>query len=72
MMMMMKIMKTYDETRKRRNMKMQSKELLQYAVEIQKGKMKERREERRIHWCQEGQEKEQFNEGEDYEAKAKK
>jgi hypothetical protein len=31
-------MKTHDGTGQRRNMKMQSKELLKYAVEIENGK----------------------------------
>jgi hypothetical protein len=41
MMMMMTVMKAHNETGQRRNMKMQSKELLKYEVKLEKGKMKE-------------------------------
>jgi hypothetical protein len=36
-------MKTHYGTGQRRNMKMQNKELLKYAVELEKGKMKEKK-----------------------------
>jgi len=40
--MLVLTVRTHDETGKRRNMEMQSKELLKYTVELEKGEMKER------------------------------